>query len=86
MLFLLTVDSKDMVLTEHQLDTVMSILDTCEELYQVYKGDKKGSRGDRLQYEDELRPLDPRGVFNVKPLPENYYETLKLVAKLAKPN
>ena len=84
MRFLLSVDSKDMVLTERQLDSVLSILNTCEEMKQVYKGHGKGSRGDNLQYIDELHPVDPRGGFTVKPLDDNYYDTLKLVNKLGK--
>ncbi|CAB4123523.1 hypothetical protein UFOVP48_21 [uncultured Caudovirales phage] len=84
MRFLLSVDGKDMVLDDHQLDTVMAILNSCEELKQQYKGDGKGSRGSSNQYTDELHPVDPRGGFTVKPLDEEYYETLKLVAKLAK--
>jgi hypothetical protein len=73
-----------MVLDEHQLRDVMQILDNCEEMRQVYKGQGKGSRGDNLQYVDEIQKLDPRGAFAVKPMSDNYYETLKLVAKLAK--
>ena len=84
MRFVLTVDSKDMVLDERQLHGVTFILDNCEEMRQVYKGDGKGSKGDRNQYADEIHKLDPRGAFAVKPLSDNYYETLKLVAKLAK--
>jgi hypothetical protein len=84
MRFLLNVDGKEMVLDERQLHGVMFILDNCEELRQVYKGDGKGSRGSGNQYVDELQSLDPRGAFAVKPLSDNYYETLKLVAKLAK--
>ena len=45
MRFLLSIDSKDMVLTERQLDSVLSILNTCEEMKSVYKGDGKGNRG-----------------------------------------
>lgn len=84
MRFLLNFDSKDLVLTERQLDSVLSVLNTCEELRQVYKGHGQGSRGDNLQYVDELHPIDPRGGFAVKPLDEAYYDTLKLVSKLAK--
>lgn len=84
MRFVLSVDSKDMVLTERQLAEVLAILDSCEEMKQVYKGHGKGTRGDNLQYIDEMHPMDPRGAFAAKPLPDNYYETLKLVAKLAK--
>jgi hypothetical protein len=84
MRFLLSVDGKDMVLDERQLADVLAILDGCEELKQVYKGDGKGTRGSSSQYVDELHPLDPRGGLTVKPLPDNYYDTLKLVAKLAK--
>jgi hypothetical protein len=84
MRFLLNFDSKDLVLTERQLDSVLSVLNTCEELRQVYKGDGKGSRGSSSQYVDELHPIDPRGAFAVKPLDEAYYDTIKLVAKLAK--
>jgi len=86
MRFLLNVDGKDMVLDERQLHDVMSILDNCEEMKQQYKGDGKGIRGSSLQYADELRPVDPRGEFGVKLLSDNYYDTLKLVAKLAKDN
>ena len=84
MRFVLTVDSKDMVLDERQLHGVMFILDHCDELQQVYKGDHKGTRGTNNQYVDELRPMDPRGTFSVKVVDENYYDTIKLVAKLAK--
>ena len=84
MLFVLSVDGKDMVLTERQLDSVLSILNTCEEMKQVYKGDGKGSRGSSLQYVDELHSMDPRGGFAVKPLDEPYYDALKLVSKLGK--
>jgi hypothetical protein len=84
MRFVLTIDSKDMVLDEHQLRDVMQILDKCEEMRQVYKSDGSGTRGDRNQYADEIHKLDPRGAFQVKPLADNYYDTLKLVAKLAK--
>lgn len=84
MRFVLSVDGKDMVLTELQLDSVISILNGCEELMQVYKGDHKGTRGTNNQYVDELRPMDPRGTFSVKVVDENYYDTIKLVAKLAK--
>lgn len=86
MRFLLSVDGKDMVLDERQLHGVMFILDNCEELKQVYKGDGKGTRGTNSQYVDELHPLDPRGGLTVKPLSDNYYDTIKLVAKLAKDN
>jgi len=86
MRFLLSVEGKDMVLDERQLHGVLFILDHCEELRQVYKGHGKGSRGDNLQYVDELHPVDPRGGFAAKPLPDQYYDTLKLVAKLAKDN
>jgi hypothetical protein len=71
-----------MVLTERQLDSVLSILNSCEELRSVYKGDSKGNRGNNNNYMDELHPMDPRGGFTVKPLDDDYYETLKLVAKL----
>ena len=84
MRFLLSVEGKDMVLDDRQLHGVMAILNGCEELRQVYKGDGKGTRGGNSQYVDELHPLDPRGGFGVKPLDEEYYDTLKLVAKLAK--
>ena len=84
MRFVLSVDGKDMVLDERQLHGVMFILDNCEELRQVYKGDGKGSRGGSLQYVDELHPVDQRGGFTVKPLSDQYYDTIKLVAKLAK--
>ena len=86
MRFLFSVEGKDMVLDERQLADVLAILNVCEELKQVYKGHGKGSRGDNLQYIDELHPVDPRGVFAVKPLDNNYYDTLKLIAKLAKPD
>ena len=82
MRFLLSVDGKDMVLDERQLHGVMFILDNCEELKQVYKGDGKGTRGTGNQYADEILPLDPRGAFDVKPLSDTYYDALKLVAKL----
>ena len=82
MRFLLNVEGKDMVLDERQLHGVMLILDNCEEMRQQYKGDGKGVRGSSLQYADELHPVDPRGGFGVKPLSDNYYETLKLVSKL----
>ena len=82
MRFLLSIDSKDMVLTERQLDSVLSILNTCEEMKSVYKGDGKGNRGNNNNYADELHPMDSRGGFTVKPLDDNYYDTLKLVAKL----
>ena len=82
MRFLLSVDGKDMVLTELQLSSVLSILNGCEEMKQQYKGDGKGTRGTSNQYTDELLPVDPRGGFNVKPLDDSYYDTLKLVAKL----
>lgn len=85
MRFLLSVDGKDMVLDERQLHGVMFILDNCEEMRQVYKGDGKGTRGSGKQYVDELHPVDPRGGFSAKPLSDKYYDTLKLVAKLAKP-
>jgi hypothetical protein len=84
MRFLLSVDGKDMVLTEHQLAEVLAVLNTCEEMKQVYKGDNKGSRGPTLQYVDEINPMDPRGGFTVKPLDDPYYDTLKLVGKLGK--
>ena len=84
MRFLLSVDGKDMVLDERQLHGVMFILDNCEELRQVYKGNGAGNRGNNNAYVDELHPVDPRGGFNVKPLDDNYYDTIKLVAKLAK--
>lgn len=84
MRFLLNVDGKDMVLDERQLAAVMAILNGCEELLQVYKGDHKGTRGTNNQYVDELRPMDPRGAFSVKVVDDNYYDTIKLVAKLAK--
>jgi len=84
MRFVLSVDGKDMVLTERQLDSVLSILNGCEEMKQVYKGDNKGSRGPTLQYADEINPMDPRGGFAVKPLDEPYYDALKLVNKLGK--
>jgi len=86
MRFLLSVDGKDMVLNERQLADVLAILDGCEELRQMYKSDGSGTRGDRKQYADEIHPLDPRGGFGVKALPDSYYDTLKLVAKLAKDN
>lgn len=86
MRFVLSVDGKDMVLTDRQLAEVLAILDSCEEMKQVYKGHGKGTRGDNLQYVDELHSMDPRGGFSAKPLSDNYYETLKLVAKLAKPD
>ena len=82
MRFLLNVDGKDIVLDERQLHGVMFILDNCEEMRQVYKGDGKGTRGSTMQYTDELHPIDPRGGFSVKPLSDQYYDTLKLVAKL----
>ena len=84
MRFLLSVDGKDMVLDERQLHGVMFILDHCEELRSVYKGNGTGNRGNNNAYVDELHPVDPRGGFNVKPLDDNYYDTIKLVAKLAK--
>ena len=84
MKFVLVIDSKDVVLDERQMQDVMQILDNCEELRQVYKGQGKGARGDNLQYTDEIHKFDPRGAFTVKPLPDNYYDTLKLTAKLAK--
>jgi len=84
MRFMLSVDGKEMVLTEHQLAEVLAILNGCEELKQTYKGDNKGSRGPTLQYADEVLPIDPRGGFTVKPLDDNYYDTLKLVGKLGK--
>jgi len=84
MRFLLTVDGKNILLDERQLHEVMFILDNCEELKEIYKGDGKGSRGSTKAYVDELHPIDQRGGFGVKPVSDNYYETLKLVAKLAK--
>jgi len=84
MRFILSVDSKDMVLTEHQLGSVLAILNGCEEMKQTYKGDNKGSRGPTLQYADEILQMDSRGGFTVKPLDNNYYDTLKLVNKLGK--
>ena len=84
MRFLLSVDSKDMVLDERQLDSVLAILNDCEEMRQIYKGDNKGSRGPTNQYSDELHPPDLRSGFTVKPLNETYYDTLKLVNKLGK--
>ena len=82
MRFLLNVNGKDLVLTDRQLHDVMGLLDKCEEMKQVYKGDGKGTRGTGNQYADEITPLDPRGAFDVKPLSDTYYDTLKLVAKL----
>ena len=82
MRFLLNVNGKDLVLTDRQLYDVMGLLDKCEELKQVYKGDGKGTRGTGNQYADEILPLDPRGAFDVKPLSDTYYDALKLVAKL----
>jgi len=73
-----------MVLTEHQLGSVLAILNGCEEMKQTYKGDNKGSRGPTLQYADEILQMDSRGGFTVKPLDNNYYDTLKLVNKLGK--
>ena len=84
MRFLLSVDGKDMVLDERQLHGVMFILDNCEELRQVYKGNGAGNRGNNNAYVDELHPVDQRGGFTVKPLSDQYYDTIKLVAKLAK--
>ena len=84
MRFVLSVDGKDMVLTDSQLGSVLAILNGCEELRQTYKGDNKGSRGPTLQYADEILQMDPRGGFTVKPLDDNYYDTLKLVNKLGK--
>lgn len=82
MRFLLSVNGKDLVLTDRQLHDVMGILDKCEEVVQVYKGEGKGTRGNKNSYVDEIQRLDPRGAFDVKPMPEEYYDTLKLVAKL----
>ena len=82
MRFLLNVNGKDLVLTDVQLYETMRLLDKCEELKQVYKGDNKGTRGSSMQYADEVTPLDPRGAFDVKVLMDDYYEALKLVAKL----
>ena len=84
MRFLFSVEGKDMVLDERQLADVLAILNVCEELRSVYKGNGTGNRGNNNAYVDELHPVDPRGGFNVKPLDDNYYDTIKLVAKLAK--
>ena len=84
MRFILAVDNKDLVLDEHQLRDVLQILNNCEELRQVYMGPGKGARGDNRQYADEIHTLDSRGAFNIKPLASDYYDTIKLVAKLAK--
>ena len=84
MRFVLSVNSKDVVLTETQLQEVLTILDKCELMNQVYKGHGNGTRGDNLQYIDELTTLDPRGGFEVKPIPDAYYDTMKLVSKLNK--
>jgi len=82
MRFVLSVNGKDLVLTDRQLYDVMSILDKCEEVVQVYKGEGNGTRGNKNNYVDEIQKLDPRGAFDVKPMPDEYYDTLKLVAKL----
>jgi hypothetical protein len=84
MKFVFKVDDKEVVLNERQLQLVLEVLDNCEELRQVYKGDGKGSRGSSNQYIDEIYPIDPRGGFQVKPLSETYYDTLKLVDTLGK--
>jgi len=84
MKFVFKVDDKEIVLDERQLQLVLDVLDSCEELRQVYKGDGKGSRGPNNQYIDEIHPLDPRGAFQVKPLSETYYDALKLVNTLGK--
>lgn len=64
------------------LAAVYKILDTCEHIEQTYKGDNKGNRGSSMQYIDEIKPVDPRGWLKTTVMSQDYYDTIKLVAKL----
>ena len=79
---LFDIDGRTLILDTHTLEAVYKILDTCEHIEQTYKGDNKGTRGDRMQYIDEIKTLDPRGWLKTTVMSQDYYDTLKLIPKL----
>jgi len=79
---LFDIDGRTLILDTYTLEAVYKILDTCEYIEQTYKGDNKGTRGDRMQYIDEIKPLDARGWLKTTVMSQDYYDTLKLIPKL----
>jgi aerobic-type carbon monoxide dehydrogenase small subunit (CoxS/CutS family) len=80
--FRLTVNGSQLLLDIHQLESVIDILATTEQLTESHVGANQGSQGYQSAFVPVIKPVVTHEIFTVAPVNQDYIDTIKLSMKL----
>jgi aerobic-type carbon monoxide dehydrogenase small subunit (CoxS/CutS family) len=83
--FRLTVNGSQLLLDIHQLESVIDILATTEQLTESHVGANQGSQGYQNAFVPVIKPVVPNDLFHVGAINQDYIDTIKLSMKLTEP-
>jgi hypothetical protein len=75
-------NDKTLVLTAHQLELLVAAIDDSEMLVNKHVGDKNGTHGYNNCYVHDVQNKRAHEWLSVRPVAEDYLDTLKFAAKL----
>lgn len=75
-------NDKKLLLTAHQLEVLVTAVDGADMLTDKHVGDKKGTHGYNNCYIHDVQPRRVHEWLNVKPVADDYLDTIKLAVKL----
>ena len=80
MMYVLPLNGQNVLVTQDQLDTVVTALLGAKRLSKEYRGRKAGDDG--TDYSTVVRPFDTEEHLQLKPMVQDRYEALVLKTKL----
>ena len=82
MKFRLNVNGNQLLLDMRQLESVIDILATTEQLTESHVGANQGSQGYQSAFVPVIKPVVANDLFNVVAINQDYIDTVKLTMKL----
>ena len=84
MRYQISVSSKNVLLTQHQLEILMTAVQDAEQIGEQHVGTGKGSQGYQKSYIPVIETKQPHEWLNVLCVADDFVDATKLAMKLAK--
>lgn len=82
MRFIVNIDSRKVLMSATQLESLTNLLTECEQACEDYVGNGKGDTGGNLQYQRSIKYVPVEDWFSTKVIPADLIDTIKLKMKL----
>ena len=83
MRYQITVSGKNILLTHHQLEILMTAVQDAEQISEKHVGTGKGSQGYQLSYVPTIEAKQPHEWLNVLCVADDFVDATKLAMKLS---